>query len=57
MTKAFREHSGLDLTESKRMTDSLLSNGILEFEIEDPEKAEELVNKLIKANANVSTSE
>lgn len=57
MTKAFREYSGLDLEGSKRMTDSLLKDGILEFEIEGSETAEKLMNKLLKSNANVSSSE
>jgi hypothetical protein len=57
MTKAFREYSGLDFEGSKRMTDNLLKDGVLEFEIEDSEKAKELVNKLIQANANISTFE
>ena len=55
-TKAFREFSGEDLEGAKRMTDSLLKNGTLEFEIEDNEKAEKLLQKLRAANANVSSS-
>ena len=57
MTKAFREYSGLDLEGSKRMTDDLLQNGVLEFQIEDSTKARELANKLRKANANISIFE
>ncbi len=55
-TKAFREFSGKGLSGSKQMTDSLLENGILEFEIEDEDKAKKLLHKLMKANANVSTA-
>ena len=55
-TKAFREFSGKGLEDSKRMTDSLLKNGTLEFEIEDKEKAKNLLEKLRAANANVSTT-
>ena len=57
MTKAFREYSGLDFRGSKIMTDDLLKNGLLEFEIKDHESAKELLKLLNEANANVSTSE
>ena len=56
MTKAFREYSGKGLEDSKRMTDSLLQSGVLEFEIKDKEEAEKLLEKLKSANANVSIS-
>ena len=56
MTKAFREYSGKGLEGSKRMTDSLLQSGVLEFEIKDKEEAEKLLEKLKSANANVSIS-
>ena len=56
MTKAFREYSGKGLKGSKRMTDSLLQRGVLEFEIKDKEEAEKLLEKLKSANANVSIS-
>lgn len=57
MTKPFREHMGLNLKSSKDMTDKLLTDGLLEFEVEDPKKAKDLLHKLRKANANVSVSE
>ena len=56
MTKAFKEDSGLNLKESKIMTDNLLENGVLEFEVDDNKKAEKLFISLKSANANVSKS-
>ena len=55
MTKAFREHLGFDIEDSKRMTDRLLKDGILEFEVRDSDDADELLKKLKVSNANVST--